>query len=175
MDNINSRENSMIVDLFHHHVWANMKLLEACAGLSDEQLNANIPGVYGTIRDTLWHIVRADISYVRRVTGRRPGEPLKEGELPTFQRLKHDAQWTSEELLQLALSAGTSDLVRESAEGTTVQYRLTALLTQAINHANEHRAQIATVLTQQGIEPPDMSGWAFMEQMGIFQESKEEA
>ncbi len=35
------------------------------------------------------------------------------------------------------------------------------ILTQAINHATEHRAQIMTILTQLGIEPPDLSGWAF--------------
>jgi uncharacterized damage-inducible protein DinB len=49
------------------------------------------------------------------------------------------------------------------------------LLTQAINHSTEHRAQIATILTQQGIEPPDMSGWAYMEAAGLFEETQEEA
>ena len=34
-------------------------------------------------------------------------------------------------------------------------------LLQAINHATEHRAQIATTLTQLGIEPPVLDGWAF--------------
>jgi uncharacterized damage-inducible protein DinB len=164
----------MIVDLFRHNAWANRKLLEACEGLSDEQLNSNIPGVYGTIRDTLGHIIRGEVSYVRRVNGRTPGEPPKEGELPSFEMLKQTAQWTSEELLQLALNAGKTDLVIETWEGTTAQYTVTSLLTQAINHATEHRAQIATVLTQQGIEPPDMSGWAYMEAMGIFEETKEE-
>ena len=35
------------------------------------------------------------------------------------------------------------------------------LLLQAVNHATEHRSQIATILTQLGVEPPDMSGWRF--------------
>ena len=35
------------------------------------------------------------------------------------------------------------------------------LLIQAINHATEHRAQVATILTQQGSTPPEMDGWTF--------------
>jgi uncharacterized damage-inducible protein DinB len=38
------------------------------------------------------------------------------------------------------------------------------ILTQAINHATEHRAQVTTILTQQGVEPPDLSGWAYVEE-----------
>jgi uncharacterized damage-inducible protein DinB len=37
------------------------------------------------------------------------------------------------------------------------------LLLQAINHATEHRAQVAAILTQQGIEPPGMDGWTYHE------------
>ena len=35
------------------------------------------------------------------------------------------------------------------------------LLLQAVNHGTEHRSQIATVLTQLGIEPPEMDGWTY--------------
>jgi len=38
------------------------------------------------------------------------------------------------------------------------------ILTQAINHATKHRAQVMTILTQQGVEPPDLSGWAYVEE-----------
>ena len=37
------------------------------------------------------------------------------------------------------------------------------LLVQAINHATEHRAQVAAILTQQGIEPPSLDGWTYHE------------
>jgi uncharacterized damage-inducible protein DinB len=35
------------------------------------------------------------------------------------------------------------------------------ILIQAINHAIDHRSQIATVLSQQGIELPDLAGWGY--------------
>jgi len=36
------------------------------------------------------------------------------------------------------------------------------ILTQAINHSTEHRAHIMTIITQQGIEPPEVDGWAYV-------------
>jgi uncharacterized damage-inducible protein DinB len=34
-------------------------------------------------------------------------------------------------------------------------------LLQAVNHGTEHRSQVATILTQLGIEPPEMDGWTY--------------
>jgi uncharacterized damage-inducible protein DinB len=38
---------------------------------------------------------------------------------------------------------------------------LSLFLLQAINHATEHRSQVATILTQLGLTPPEMDGWAY--------------
>jgi uncharacterized damage-inducible protein DinB len=40
----------------------------------------------------------------------------------------------------------------------------TILLTQAINHATEHRAQIMVSMTQLGIQPPDLDGWQYFDE-----------
>jgi uncharacterized damage-inducible protein DinB len=34
-------------------------------------------------------------------------------------------------------------------------------LLQAVNHGTEHRSQVATILTQLGVEPPEMDGWTY--------------
>ncbi len=173
MAETNTGGKTFIETLFHHNTWANLRLLTACEGLDDALLDAQIPGTYGTVRDTLLHIVGAEVSYVRRVNGRLPGEPPKEGEFPSFEQLKHDTAWCGDELLQLALNAGLTDIVEQTRQGKRIQYKLVSLMTQVINHATEHRAQVATILTQQGVEPPDMSGWAYMEDMGEFEETEE--
>ena len=46
-----------------------------------------------------------------------------------------------------------------SEEGVALP--VTTVYVQAIIHATEHRSQIATILTQQGVEPPDFSGCAW--------------
>ena len=51
-----------LTTLFRHNRWANVRILERCAGLTDEQLDATIAGTYGSIRDTLQHIVTAERS-----------------------------------------------------------------------------------------------------------------
>jgi uncharacterized damage-inducible protein DinB len=38
-------------------------------------------------------------------------------------------------------------------------------LIQAINHAVDHRSHIATLLSQQGIELPDLDGWSYNDAM----------
>jgi uncharacterized damage-inducible protein DinB len=58
--------NVGLVDFYKHHLWANLGLLDACAHLTDKQLNASAPGTYGRIGDTLVHPVRAEESYLAR-------------------------------------------------------------------------------------------------------------
>src|SRR5579884_2719803 len=58
--------------IFRHNQWANDQIFAACEGLSDAQLDATVPGTYGTIRDTLDHMVRAEEGYVSRLAGEGP-------------------------------------------------------------------------------------------------------
>jgi uncharacterized damage-inducible protein DinB len=48
-------EKSTFLEFILYNNWANQKVLEACQNLTEEQLNATIPGAYGTIRDTCIH------------------------------------------------------------------------------------------------------------------------
>lgn len=175
MDKVAEKEEAVkegfIVDLFRHNTWATLKLLDACEGLGDEHLGANVSGTYGSVRDTLLHIVGAEVSYVQRVTGELPGEPPRPDEFPSFEVLKQSARWCEGKFIQLALNASPTDIVEQTRRGMTARYRLTGLLTQVINHSTEHRAQVATILTQQGIEPPEMSGWSYMHEMGYLEET----
>src|SRR6185503_10028849 len=63
--------NAMLRDAFGHHNWASLVVLDACAGLTDEQLIATVPGVYGSILDTLRHLVEADVWYLHTLTDPR--------------------------------------------------------------------------------------------------------
>jgi hypothetical protein len=49
-----------LATLFRHNLWANLRLLERCSELTGEQLDATIVGGFGSIQDTLEHIVRAE-------------------------------------------------------------------------------------------------------------------
>ena len=167
---VSQADNSTLIVLFKHNTWANLKLLDFCEALSDEQLDASTTGTYGSIRNTLWHIVGAEVSYVHRVNGKLPAEPPSRDRFPGFAVLKQSARWTGEQLLQLALSARADSIVQEESPEVAVKYPLASLLMQAINHATEHRTQLSTIITQLGLEPPDMTGWQYMDETGEFQE-----
>ena len=47
-------------DAFAHHVWATLRLVDACLALSAEQLGTTVPGTYGSILETQRHLVGAD-------------------------------------------------------------------------------------------------------------------
>jgi uncharacterized damage-inducible protein DinB len=161
---------SVLTTLFAHNLWANLKLLSFCEGLSDEHLGATAIGGFGSIRDTLLHIVGAEVSYVERVNGRLPANPLASDNFPGFAALRDAARWAGDELLQLALSAREGARVRQRPPRQIIEYPLASLIVQAVGHSTEHRTQIAAIITQLGLEPPDMSGWAYMEETGELQE-----
>ena len=64
-----------LTTLFGHHRWANLRLLACCAPLSDAQLDATLLGGYGSIRETLQHIVSAEQSYFARISTGQPRRP----------------------------------------------------------------------------------------------------
>src|SRR5215470_7467553 len=139
-------DTSVLDTLFRHNAWANLKLLDFCEHLSDEQLDATAIGCFGSIRDTLQHIVGGEVSYVERVNGKLPPQPISRAVFPGFAVLKDVARWTSDELLELAISARNDTSVRERDEHQIYEYRLASLMVQAITHSTEHRTQISTII-----------------------------
>lgn len=164
-------DTSILVSMFRHNTWANLRLLDACAGLDEAQLDAVAVGGYGSIHLTLTHIVRAEINYVNRATGKTYATPLPPDQFPGFDVLREAARWTGEELTQIAAHGRADDIVRVTRpDGKRAEYPLSGLLTQAINHSTEHRAQVAAIITQLGLVPPEMDAWTYMVELGVYRE-----
>jgi uncharacterized damage-inducible protein DinB len=170
MQNSEQGETSVLIKLFEHNTWANLTLLDFCERLSDAQLDATAIGGFGSIRDTLVHIVGGEVSYVARVNGKLPSTWSSGDQFPGFAALTGAVRWAGDELLQLALSARADTVVRQRPPRQLIEYKLASLIVQALNHSTEHRTQISTIITQLGMEPPDMSGWKYMEEIGELRE-----
>jgi uncharacterized damage-inducible protein DinB len=152
-----------LVELFRHNAWANQCLFDACEELSDAQLDAAVVGTFGTIRDTLVHLVGAQERYVAAlgtgvVSAIREREPF-----PGLAVLSDAARTSGEALVELAERAQSGATVTAKWRGEIYTAPIWLLFVQAINHATEHRAQVAAILTQQGIQPPSMDGWTYHE------------
>jgi uncharacterized damage-inducible protein DinB len=147
-----------------HNLWAIQKLLAACESIPDEVLAADAKGTYGTVLDTLVHLVAAESRYVMRMTKRgAPENPLREGTFPGFDELKQHAVASGQELLSLAAKTTANETIVVEEDGQMLNIRLSTYFAQAINHGTEHRAHVCTILTQQGIDPPRVDIWGYWE------------
>jgi uncharacterized damage-inducible protein DinB len=154
-----------LTTLFSHNLWANLSLLDLCAELTDEQLAATIPGAYGSIRDTLAHIVKAEQSYFARISTGQTRRRSKDAPPLTIEEMLESARTTGSGLIEWAPKVQADDAVQLDWDGTLRQVPKTVILTQVINHATEHRAQIMAILTQLGIQPPDLDSWTYFDQL----------
>lgn len=146
-------------DFFHYNLWANLRLLDACARLSDAQLDATTQGMFGSVRETLVHIFVGEESYVEDLTGTSPTTRLEEFTLfAGFDELRQRAEWSGNELITIAEQG---DLLGQTIHFPNYDIRGIILLIQALNHAIEHRSQIAMWLSLQDIELPRLDGWGY--------------
>lgn len=153
-----------LTTLFRHHLWANERIIELCAELSDEQLDATLLGTFGSIRDTLQHIVTAERSYFSRISTGRPYRRPADAPPLTLAEMLEWARTSGAGLVDWAPQVQPGDVVQIDWDGVLRDVPKTILLTQAINHATEHRAQVMAILTHLGIEPPELDSWAYFDE-----------
>ena len=163
----------LLADAFGHHVWATIRVLDACATLDDVQLATIVPGTYGSIIDTLRHLVGADVFYLNVLSGR--AEPFDEeaSDIPTLRAVMeaHGPVWQG--LVTDEIDAAT-DVIEFEDSGYESHAPLGIRLAQAVHHGTDHRSQVCTVLTSLGVEPPAIDVWDFGGLDGrVFSESTE--
>ncbi len=161
---------SILADAFDHHVWATLRLIDACLGLSDEQLANTVPGTYGPILETLRHLVGADCSYLELLSAGEV-QPIDEDSMGlTALRLAMEANgpaWTR-------VLAGDLDpdvvVIRFRDDGSEGHAPLGIRLAQVIHHGTDHRSQVCTALTNLGLTPPEIDAWDFASAEGRLRE-----
>ena len=156
---------SLLKDAMAHHIWATERLIDACAGLTPEQLRAPVPGTYGSILATFGHLVSSDgwyLTFFRDWTNL-----IEEDADVTLADMRsaiatNGAAWI--DVLARGLDAD-SDMV-EHGEGWDFHAPLGIRINQVIHHGTDHRSQICTALTSLGVEPPEIDLWAYGEVTG---------
>ena len=154
--------NRTFMEFILYNNWANQQVLQACQNLSEDQLATTSPGAYGTIRDTLEHIIRAEAFYLRLLTGNCPQPLFKWEDRPDLAEVTAYATEVGKALVDMAQRVLPTDQVVEEDEGEQFHYQALALFIQIINHGIEHRTNITTILNQGLQTPPDVDGWAYL-------------
>lgn len=162
-------DGRLLRDAFGHHVWATLMLIDSCGDLSEEQLATTVPGTFGSIIDTLRHLVGADTSYLWLLSG---------GEV---ERLEEDAEAVADLATLRATMAANGPvwvrvlgreldpdavLVRHRDDGSSFSAPIGIRLGQVIHHGTDHRSQVCTALTTLGITPPELDVWDYAASQG---------
>ena len=145
-----------------HMSWANQEVYKLIITLPDEALNAYATDPEWTVGEILRHIASSSGGYGARLKGVdaevlvRP-KTMQELQVIAKQLLSNDAQ-----LLELAKV--TDEKIAVIREGQTTHWMRSTIVTQAIHHATEHRAQAVCALEAKGFKAvnlDDFDVWAY--------------
>jgi uncharacterized damage-inducible protein DinB len=157
--------NDGLIDAFRHNAWAMRELVRVCRDLDEAELQRTTPGTYGSIIATLWHTVKSEAGYCRRLTDEDPAWDWRAETAPSLDELTqriddNAARW--ERFLTTPFDAERTFVVPWK-DGQDYDVPAGVFLAQALHHGNEHRAQICTVLSSIGVTPPELGVWDFAE------------
>jgi uncharacterized damage-inducible protein DinB len=157
----------ILVEAFRYNRWANLHLLDVCAGLSDDQLQLTTPGTYGTIAATFMHLVSAEQRYLRRFG---VGEPRinERDAFPGLAVLREHAARNGEQLIDVASRINPGDAIEEKRDAGLFRLELGVVLVQAMHHGNDHRTHVCTILGAHDISYGDMDVWAHGQATGAL-------
>lgn len=155
-----------LTDLFAYNAWANAQVFATCLAADQARLDAEAPGTYGTIAETLKHLAQVEIVYAHMLRD----EPLPPGEARE-EFFAHGLAWFADAVTQVgqtysALVASADDaFYAESLRVPWFDFALTKLagLLQVLTHSAQHRAQVFSALGQHGVEVPNLDYVYFVE------------
>ena len=152
---------TLLDDAFAHDAWASVTLIDACSLLTPAQVDTLVPGTDRSILRTLRHQVGSHQFYLG-LLGQDDILTIDE-DRAQLAELRRAAQAYGEAWLRfVAQNPPAETMVRDVDEaGWKRDASIGLRLAQAIHHGTDHRSQICTALTLLGVEPPDLSVWAF--------------
>lgn len=149
-----------ILTLYKYNQWANQKILNAAANVTEEQFLADASFPHGGLRSTLVHTMFAEWIWRSRWEGTSPTYRFKPDEFPTYESLH--TRWMEEEKKLMEFVDGLTDeklnqvIPYKNTKGVPLQQVLWKMMAHVVNHGTQHRAEAAALLTDFGCSPGDV-------------------
>ena len=143
--------------LYDYSYWANRKLFDVLAAVTPEQFTQSVAGSYGSIRNTMVHMLSAEWGWLDRCGGATRGPALVASDYPTATSLIE--RWALVEAKVREFLAGLRDedldRVVEFGFGSGPKHaqRLGDVMHHAAVHGVHHRGQVALLLRMLGHVP----------------------
>ena len=144
--------------LLDYHYWARDRLLDAVERLTPDQFVQDLGNSFGSIRDTLVHVVSAEWAWCSRWEGESPSGHLASADFGTVQEVR--ARWVREEARvrrfvdQLGPDCFDRVIQYTHFSGAPIESAFWHMLLHVVNHATFHRGQVTTMLRLLGAQPP---------------------
>ncbi|MEM8486784.1 MAG: DinB family protein [Bacteroidota bacterium] len=143
--------------LYNYSHWANEKLFDVIAQLPEEAFSREVAGSFGSIRNTMVHILSAEWGWMSRCGGpARPNKLTPDAFLTlqslrdTFDEVRHHMQTfldtlQEEDLARIISYPGNAGAIRSMPLGELMQH--------TANHAVHHRGQVMLMIRMLGHSP----------------------
>lgn len=145
-----------IRSLYEYNAWANRRILDACAALSDEQFSRTIVSSFPSVRETLQHIFGAEYLWLERWLGRSHSS-IPPAETANLSALRSRWDKIDADLLTFVRGLGAADLERvvhyHNTKGQEFSNPMVQMLQHLVNHSTYHRGQVTTILRELGGKP----------------------
>ncbi len=144
--------------LYAYNQWANHRVLDGCRPLESTHFSRNLGNSFGSIRDTLTHIMWGEWLWLERWHHRSPKNRSFPESLPDAAAIER--RWEEIERGQQKFLEGLTDdrlgerIAYENFKGERWEYSLAHMLQHVVNHSTYHRGQVITMLRQLGNAAP---------------------
>lgn len=144
-----------------NNLWANHRLLAACAGLSQEDFVAKRTGFFPSLRATLNHILVIDRFYVDAMEGGTLGpaawaDPEPCATLPELKVAQEAVDRRLIAVVEAAAKTGLAHVVSVHRGAPIQRERLDRLLLHLFQHQIHHRGQAHAMLSGTPVAPPQL-------------------
>ncbi|MFZ9100885.1 MAG: DinB family protein [Candidatus Planktophila sp.] len=145
-----------------HMSWANQEVYKLIIALPDEALDAYATDPEWNVGEILRHIASSAGGYGARLKGVDAEVLVRPTTMQELQVIAKKLLSSDSELLHLANVE--DEKIAVTREGRTIHWMRSTIVTQAIHHATEHRAQAVSALEAKGFKAVDLDDydlWAY--------------
>jgi uncharacterized damage-inducible protein DinB len=162
--------SDVVRTLYRYSAWATARIFQAATRLSPAELAAPSGASFSSVRETLVHIMAAQLIWLSRWQGTSPRALLDARDFPDLASIR--ARWDQIEAdtQRFVETLTDADLARvveyRNMRGERWAYPLWQQVIHQVNHATYHRGEVAAALTQLGQSPGDLDLLIYVDETG---------
>jgi uncharacterized damage-inducible protein DinB len=156
---------TVLAQLYRHNRWANLRLLDFCLPLTQAQVTTAAPGafMYGAY-GSLVHLLLNEEGYWEAISAEKLDvPPFDMQHIPPLADLRPRMEDVADRYIRLAEELPDDRIIEGEWQGERYSMPAYVPFLQCINHSTEHREQAKAGLSVAGLEPPQLSVWAWQD------------